>query len=162
METANTLGCELAAEVAGTFGRLYLQVSGTSMAPTVRPGDLVSVEPTGLTEISRGEIVVFVREGRLIVHRVRFIVTSSNGASCLITRGDRVRRDDAPVSGSELIGRVSHIKRALSTVPTPSQLNIEERACCRLLRFSDRATYLYLYLASRWSEFSQWRAVCRR
>ena len=44
METASVLGCDLAAEVADAFGRVRLRVSGTSMVPAIRPGDMVSVE----------------------------------------------------------------------------------------------------------------------
>jgi signal peptidase I len=160
METASNLGCDLATEVVGTFGAVYLRVSGTSMAPSIRPGDLVSVQPASVTEVSPGEIVVFAREGRLIVHRVTFS-TSSNGEPHLVTRGDRARRNDAPVSGSELIGRVTRIERGPSRISVPSRLNFEKQAICRLLRFSDRTTYFYLYVASRWRELFPRRAVCR-
>ena len=56
METANTFGCDLAAEVAGTFGCVCLRVSGTCMAPTIRPGDLVSAEPASVMEVSPGRV----------------------------------------------------------------------------------------------------------
>ena len=160
MDTANTVGCDLAADVAGTFGRVCLRVSGTSMAPTLRPGDLLSVEAASIMEVSLGEIVVFAREGGLIVHRVT-IKTSSGGELCLVTRGDRMRRHDAPISGPDLIGRVMHIDRGLSRIPALSRLNLAEQAICRMLRFSDRATYLYLYLTLRWNGPFLGRAVCR-
>jgi signal peptidase I len=169
VETANALGCDLAAEVAGRFGRVCLRVAGTSMAPAIRPDDLISVERTSVTEVSLGEIVVFAREGRLIVHRVTARSESQNGLfkdnnssePCLVTRGDRTRRNDAPVSGSELIGRVTHIERGRSRISAPSHLNMAEQIICRLLRFSDRATYLYLHLALRWRELFPGSAECR-
>jgi len=38
-----TLGCELAAEVLRSSGRLRLRATGTSMLPAVWPGDVLSV-----------------------------------------------------------------------------------------------------------------------
>jgi len=158
METANTIGCDLAAEVAGTFGSVCLRVSGTSMAPAIRPGDLVSAKPASVMDVSPGDIVVFAREGRLIVHRVT-VKTTSGAEPFLVTRGDRTRRNDAPVSSAELIGRVTLIERGPSKIPAPSRLNFIEKAICCMLRVSDRAAYLYLYLASLGTEFFPGRAM---
>ena len=144
---AHAIGCELAAEVADSFGRVRLRVSGTSMAPAIRPGDLLSVEPADPAELSPGEIVVFTREGRLIAHRL-VGKTESVGEGFLVTRGDRARRNDSPVSGAELVGRVTGIERGGSPVNASAQLSLPEQMLCRVLRFSDRATYLYLRLAA--------------
>src|SRR5208282_774814 len=65
-----TLGCELAAEVLRSFGRLRLRVVGASMLPAVWPGDLLSVRSDDAAEAHPGDIVVFKREGRLVTHRV--------------------------------------------------------------------------------------------
>ena len=147
MEAVNTLGCDLVAEVAGSFGHVCLRVSGTSMVPAIRPGDLVSVERARAAEIAPGEIVVFAREGRLIVHRV-VARTGSPGDGYLVTRGDRTRRNDALVSSAELVGRVTQIARGHCRVRARSGLNMAEHVTCHVLRFSDRATYLYLRLAA--------------
>jgi signal peptidase I len=145
VEAANALGCGLAAEVAGTFGHVCLRVSGTSMVPVLRPRDLISVEPASLSEVSAGEIVVFAREGRLIAHRV-VARSMSTGEGHIVTRGDRTRRNDAAVSSAELVGRVTRIERGRSRVR--ARLNVVQQVICRVLRFSDRATYLYLRLAA--------------
>jgi len=147
METTNALGCNLAAEVAGKFGRVRLCVSGTSMAPAIHPGDLISVERVSLAEVSPGEIVVFLREGRLIVHRVA-AKSESRDEPFLVTRGDRMRRNDAPVTGPELVGRVMHLERGRTRVSAPLRHTFAQQVFCRLLCFSDRATCLYLRLAA--------------
>lgn len=147
VEEKHALGCELAAEVAGAFGQLRLRVSGTSMAPVIRPGDVLSVEAAGLEQLSAGEIVVFAREGRLIAHRL-VARTERAGADFLVTRGDRTRRNDAPVSSAELLGRVTRIERDGFMVRARSRLSLTQRLICSVLRFSDRATYLYLRLAA--------------
>lgn len=151
MEAAHAIGCDLAAEVVATFGQLSLRVSGTSMVPAVLPGDLISIQPVGAAELSPGEIAVFARDGRLVVHRVVASYASSPEQG-LITRGDRATHDDAIVSASELIGRVTRIERRGIRVPT--RPGLMQQAAGRLLRLSDRATYLYLRLAALPGDFT--------
>jgi signal peptidase I len=147
MEAAKTLRCSLAAEVVKNFGRVRLRVEGTSMVPVICPGDLVVVERASVREMAPQEIAVFAREGRLIMHRV-IARSGSPGCEYLITRGDRTRRDDAPVSGSELIGRVTRIGRRNGRLQSSSRPSVAQRLIGRVLRCSDRATYLYLYLTA--------------
>jgi signal peptidase I len=135
--------CELAAEVAGQFGCVRLRVSGTSMAPAVRPGDLLAVEKASLSQVETGEIVVFARDGRLVAHR---LVAKAEGH--LITRGDRARRNDSPVASAEFVGRVTNIERGGTPVHARKRPSIAQQAIAHVLRFSDRATYLYLRLAA--------------
>ncbi len=160
-EASNALGLELAAEVVRTFGKLRLCVTGTSMVPAVHPGDLISVERTGVGEVSPGEIVVFAREGRLVTHRV----VARAGSSCeayLVTRGDRTRRNDPLVSGSELLGRVTSIDRGHRRFQPRNRLATPQHLICRLLCYSDRATSLFLRLATLWRALAgggaEWQA----
>lgn len=160
MGAAKAIGCELVAEVVGVFGSVRLRVSGTSMAPTLVPGELVGVEKTRMMEILPGEIVVFARDGRLIVHRVVTKI-QSRGESYLVTRGDRVKRSDSPVSGYEFVGRVTHVERYRSGAFVSSRLNLASRVFSLLLSFSDYGTYVYLRLASCWRGLFAGRAACR-
>jgi signal peptidase I len=127
-------------------------VFGTSMVPSIHPGDLLTIQRAGLAEISPGEVVLFLQKERLFVHRVvdrKFAGTRDSLAeSCLITRGDRLRHDDPPVSSAELLGRVVCVERDNRKVEIPSQRS--NRLMVRLLQTSDRATYLYLRLAACW------------
>ncbi len=146
---ASALGCDLAAEVAGKFGRVRVRAWGTSMAPAIHPGDLVWVERAVPEEVCIGEIVAFVREGRLFVHRLAAKVGSRLGEvrdkePCLITRGDRLRQNDAAISDAQLMGRVTHLERGGARVPVPSKLSCMQQAIGFLLRSSDRLTVLYL------------------
>src|ERR1700688_4923956 len=109
------LACGLTEEVVRTFGTVRLRVFGTSMVPSILPGDLVLIHKASLNDISPGEVVMFLQKGRLFVHRVvdRRVAATSGGPvePCLITRGDRLRHDDPPVSSPELLGRVVSIER---------------------------------------------------
>jgi signal peptidase I len=157
---SNALACGLVGEVVRTFGDVRLRVFGTSMAPSILPGDLISVQRAGLDEISPGEVVLFTREGGLAVHRV-VAKTTTSSQSYLITRGDRLRENDPPVSSSELLGRVQFIERGCRRLQPATGLRMWERMIVLLLRSSDRATYLYLRLAARRQGLSSKRAECR-
>ncbi len=157
------LACGLTAEVVRTFGEVRLRVLGTSMAPSILPGDCVSIHHAGLREISMGDVVLYSRKGRLFVHRVvgRKIELAAQGVEelSLITRGDRLRHDDPPVSPAELLGRVVSIKRNNRDIQaTATQSN---RQITRLLQASDHATFLYLRLASCWRSIFWGRTKCQ-
>ena len=68
--------------------------------------------------------------------------------SCLITRGDRLRHEDPPVTAPELLGRVVSIERDDRKVELPA--HEPGRMIVRLLQSSDRVTYLYLRFAAAW------------
>ncbi|MGH8101638.1 MAG: S24/S26 family peptidase [Chthoniobacterales bacterium] len=117
------------------------------MVPAILPGDLISVEQVFIGDVSAGEIVVFSRDGRLVAHRVVMTMAGANGG-CLVTRGDRARRNDSLVGGAELIGRVTQIERDGNPIQARSKLNTAEQVICRMLRLSDHATGLYVRLAA--------------
>src|SRR5580704_251477 len=100
----------LVEEVVRSFGKVRLRVLGTSMAPSVLPGDLISIQRAELDEISSGEIVLFSRDERLFVHRV-VSRDAARETPCLVTRGDRLGHEDPPVTAAELLGRVTSIER---------------------------------------------------
>jgi signal peptidase I len=145
------LACGLAQEVVHNFGEVRLCVFGTSMVPAVLPGDQVLIQRATLEEILPGEIAVFLRNGRLFVHRVvdRKIMAAAQkaeGEMCLITRGDRQRDCDLPVQTSELLGRVVTIERDRREIKiAPSKAT---RLTARVLQSSDKVTSLYLRLAA--------------
>jgi signal peptidase I len=134
-------------EVVRSVGRVRLRVLGTSMAPSVLPGDLVSVQRADLCEISSGEIVLFTRDDRLFIHRVvsRWAEGETLG---LITRGDRLEHADPPVTASELLGRVTSVVRGSRRFEPSAEVRGWNRLLVRLLRFSDLATLAYLRLVS--------------
>ena len=139
------LACGLAGDVLRTFGEVRLRVFGTSMVPSILPGDLICVQRAGVSEISSGEIVLYSRDGRMFAHRVVDLAGGADDA-LLITRGDRLCHNDPPVSSSELLGRVTSLGRGNFQRRPALCLNGWERLIARLLRHSDQATYLYVRL----------------
>jgi signal peptidase len=106
-------------EVLRSFGEAKLAVNGTSMLPSIWPGDILEVrrprDPENPAEVS--EVVLFEREGRFFAHRVVEVekVRRADGGdryrTVLVTRGDRLRAPDPPVEAEELLGRVTCILR---------------------------------------------------
>lgn len=142
---AAKLASGLAREVVRTFGGIRLRVTGTSMVPAICPGDMVSVQRAALNGIAPGQVVVFEREGRLIVHRA--IECNDDAESpLLITRGDRLRYDDLPVSPSEFLGRVTSIERGGRKIEFDGSNRAWMRPIILLLRRSNFATSAYLKL----------------
>lgn len=156
------LACGLAGEVIRNFGEVRLRVFGTSMVPAVMPGDMVLIQRAMLEEILPGEIAVFLRAGRLFAHRVaeRKAVVNARGDKelFLITRGDRQRDCDSPVDSSELLGRVVSIERESRNIKVAP--NRAVRMTARMLQSSDRATSLYLFLATFSRTISFRRTKC--
>ncbi len=111
------IGCELIAEALRAGGEAHVRVMGTSMLPALWPGDILIIRSRA-TAPSTGEIVLFLRYGRLFAHRVVRTMESE-----LITRGDALPDRDPPVHLSELLGVVVGVIRdgsALVPVTPPS------------------------------------------
>jgi hypothetical protein len=106
---------DLAAEVLTSGCAVRLQALGTSMLPSIWPGDVLSIEPKSGEEILPGDIVLVARDGRFFVHRL-----IKKSSSAWITRGDSLPQDDAPVPQFQVLGKVCLIhRRTGDIVPKP-------------------------------------------
>lgn len=81
--------------------QVHVVMSG-SMAPAIRPGDLVLSEPVDSSALRPGQVALFEAEdGRVLVHRVRAVAQDGT----LTTRGDANGSDDpAPVDADHVLG----------------------------------------------------------
>jgi len=100
----------LAIEVLRSLGEARLAVGGASMLPSIWPGDVLEIHRVAAADLAPGDILVFARENRLVVHRVLRVNGETDGV-VLITRGDCSPRADSPISAEELLGRVRAIRR---------------------------------------------------
>jgi signal peptidase I len=109
----------LAGDVVRTFGEIQLRVTGSSMLPTLWPGDLVRIESRQFARLAPGEVVFYLREGRLYLHRL--VAKREIGRDpLLITRGDAMPADDPPVPRSALLGVATAVRRHGQWVQLPS------------------------------------------
>jgi hypothetical protein len=106
---------DLAAEVLSSGGTIRLQALGTSMLPSIWPGDVLSIAHKPGEEIVPGHIVLVTRDGRFFVHR---LIEKHN--SRWITRGDSLPQNDESVAEVQVLGKVSLIHRKTGImVPNP-------------------------------------------
>ena len=101
---------ELSAEVLQRGERLSLRVKGSSMLPSLFPGDVLTFRRCAPEEIVVGDIVLFMREGRCFVHRVAERM-AGGAASRLRTRGDALPSCDPPLVETEVLGRLATVER---------------------------------------------------
>lgn len=101
-------------------GWAFLRVSGKSMLPWIREGDIVFLRRVRMLEAVRGDVVVFEKNGILCVHRVLAV---RGKAGCdgrnvsFITKGDATEDADSPVSAGEFRGKVEFVYRRNKEIP---------------------------------------------
>ena len=137
----NELKGELFRETLKSSGRARLAVTGTSMLPTIWPGDVVEVRRESVAEISA--VVLCARAGGFLAHRVVGKVLGPSG-TVLITRGDALPTPDAPIAPGELLGRVTAILRGGRRIEP--RLTRWGRVAAWILSRSDFCTRVVLHL----------------
>ncbi len=142
----NAVKCSLIAAVVRRFGEVRLRVTGTSMLPSVWPGDVVTVQQRSLTEVQIGQIVLFTWKDRLFVHRV-----VEKSGSVLVTRGDGLSKNDPPVDKKQLLGLVTAIQRGRKRFQPPAHLSRWERMSAAALRGSWLLRRVVPQLVTAWN-----------
>ena len=97
---------DLVAGPTGRAGLLNLHVIGDSMAPLLRPGDRVTVQPVQPDALRLGDMIVVRHPSDLITHRL--VAVDEQGWH---TKGDNCHRADEPVAVQAIVGRVVAIER---------------------------------------------------
>ncbi len=100
--------CELAAQVLKDSGMLRLRASGSSMLPSLWPGDILTIHPQSFEQWRPGDIALYMRAGHFFIHRV---ITVSNSGDFLIVQGDCLPQPDPPVIAEEVLGKAVSIER---------------------------------------------------
>jgi len=102
---------QAAAELLGRDGRRgTLRVRGTSMVPTLHPGQRLAVEFGG-AEPRRGDLLLFRQADYLAVHRLLGPARPAlDGERRLRTRGDGQLGLDPPVNPADVLGRITAIE----------------------------------------------------
>lgn len=132
----HSIKCEMAAEVLRTSGVLRLQVTGWSMLPSVRPGDILIVERADRSALTQGDIVLISRDRRLFAHR---LLSKDVETAEFLTRGDAMTALDPPVADNQMLGRISFILRNGKCVEPSRTLSLPDRMVANLARRSEIA-----------------------
>jgi hypothetical protein len=151
---------DLAAEVLHRFGEVRFIAHGSSMIPSIYPGDLLTVRSDSAAEARRGEIVLFLLGGRPFVHRVMRKWPERNRV-VFATRGDALPKEDPSIDASQLLGRVTHIYRrgkSVAVVAKPGPFTRAHRWAVRnspiFARLLLAAHTLRMRLAGRSTDFA--------
>jgi signal peptidase len=96
---------------------------GTSMHPTIRHGELITVEPVSPSELKRGDIILYRLKGNFIAHRLVKIQKKNGGGLIFLLRGDASINYDAPVKPEQILGKVVCLERDQRTID-PYSLNV--------------------------------------
>jgi signal peptidase I len=158
-EDAAGLKRELAEEVLRAFGRLRFAATGWSMLPTLLPGDTLVVERANPNAFRVGDIVLVGRDGKLCAHRVVSLPEVTN--PFWITQGDAMLRPDRPVPGDEMLGQVTGFVRAGKNFTVSKKLNRIELAIARVLKRSEFAARIFVYLSTRVKVRQESSFVCQ-
>jgi hypothetical protein len=120
------------------------------MLPSIWPGDILAVRRARACDITPGKFVVYAADEGFIVHRA-----VSCHQNALITRGDALAGNDAPVPSSRVLGEVAAIQRGRSRLIPKEQLHCAQKLFRFVLRRSSRLRSLVVRL------YSLWRAMNR-
>jgi signal peptidase I len=144
---------DLTIEALRKSGAVSIYVMGTSMLPTIWPGDLLRIDRTDTAQITPGDVVLFQREGRFFVHRVQKICALSDS---IRTRGDAMPQADSPFAGSQLLGRVTKVTRAGRDIPLQKAQSLPHRFIACLFRRPEFRGILFRVHAWRRRGFFIW------
>ena len=134
---------DLAVEMLRSRGTVRLKAWGTSMLPSLWPGDLLTIQSASNEEVVPAEIVLVMRDNRFCIHRL-IKKEQIQDFVFLITKGDSVPQSDAPVAASELLGRVTHIRRGNRTLAPSREVSPLSSILARMLCHCDRFRSLAL------------------
>jgi len=117
------------------------------MLPSIWPGDLLSIENAPYEEIVPGDIVLVRRDNRFFVHRLAER-RHDRGALQWITRGDAMLQNDPRATASELLGRVSSIRRNCRVIVPRRRTSLLNSALAWMLCHSDSLRSIALRIHS--------------
>ncbi len=110
MANASNLLLDLTTELLSRGTTVHFRPSGRSMYPSIREGELITVEPVVASHVKLADIVLYRSERGLIAHRV--IEIASRDALVFRLRGDASLSCDKPVAAEQILGRVVGVKRS--------------------------------------------------
>ncbi len=118
MSNTSNLLLDLTSELLSRGTRVRFRPSGRSMYPSIREGELITVEPVDPNDVKRGDIILYRSERGVIAHRVVVGTDqpSSPTQSSVLSphyflRGDASLCCDQPVAAHQILGRVIRVER---------------------------------------------------
>jgi len=94
--------------IAGTTVRF--RAEGTSMYPTIRDGEAITIASVSTNDIVRGDVLLCRHKTRMVAHRVVSVATRGTERFFEL-RGDSKASCDTPVGADAVVGRIIGVRR---------------------------------------------------
>jgi len=101
---------DVATEVLRSRYRIHFRAEGSSMWPTIQPGEAITVEPAAATEVKSKDIVLY-RSGRGVIGHRLGRIANRNGQRVLLARGDANQGAGEAVAAEQILGKVVAVER---------------------------------------------------
>jgi len=109
MGNASNLLLDLTTELLSQGATVRFRPRGRSMYPSIREGEVITVEPVRASDVKLADIVLYRSERGLIAHRV--VEIASRDARVFRLQGDASLSCDQPVAAEQILGRVVGVER---------------------------------------------------
>ena len=115
-------GIELLQETLEKGNDLRFRALGSSMFPSIKSGDVITVMPVESAAICVGDVIFYRRDGRVYAHRL-IRERRMDGGFLFTTRGDCLPFSDPPINPTQVFGKVVSIERGrrIIRLDTPFQ-----------------------------------------
>ncbi len=120
-----------------------LKATGLSMFPLLHPSDILRVRPVKVSQLERGDIIVYKNEYKIISHR--YIKTEEGKIIC---KGDGLKYYDTPVLPDNLLGVVIARTRRNNTIDLLS--SFYRKLGMILSYFTPVTGYFFYYFSYLW------------
>jgi len=108
---------------------LRLKVTGRSMAPFIKNGEIVVLRRVLPGSLRCGDIIYFTdAAGAAVLHRLIAKEIKPDGSTTFITRGDALLRHDAPISKDQIVGKAVRVEKILPLLG-PAVLDFDSIFC---------------------------------
>ena len=102
---------ELSTQLLRHGEKIRFQAPGHSMQPTIREGEVITIEPVEPSAVRKGDIILYRWDNGIIAHRVIDVELKGDTVSRFIVRGDAEHTCDDPVNSSQVLGKIVSVER---------------------------------------------------
>jgi hypothetical protein len=110
----------------GQASVIECRLRGASMAPAIPPRSRIRIACTG-KPYRNGEVVAFMSDAQVVVHRIVYRRRLRGTDELLITRGDAMIIPDRPIEAGAVLGRVVAMATGTDWQPVGAQMLLPRR-----------------------------------
>jgi len=112
------LFAEVTEHALGSGTVVRFRAEGSSMHPTIRDGELITVAPVSTADVARGDLLLCRHRGRVIAHRI-VSIAGDGGDRRFELRGDGQRASEVFVGADDIVARIVAVRRHGRSIALP-------------------------------------------